>query len=484
MNRFGRIEDESGAALLITLLVLSLFTILGLYMSLNATACVHISDNFESQIRATYAAIAGLNHARALLRGLALDDVLQGPDGAYDKSLAYRTQAKSFAFRLPLPLSIAQALNIFDPLSDVSAISDDGIISTGFYNGAGGTILIPITGISQTALNPYGPGAILISRYFVKVADNNGEPSEIAGDFDDNPFIDGDGIVIVRSMGVAKTLSESVGRIFRHNSVVVFEARLKRLSTWDLGPALVVQGSNVNAVLGGAYEISGGASSGIGVIEIDASDGLSPSQIIRTAAGTGGNITGGGQPEPSVSDITNQIGSNRDQALLLNPEYLWDFVYHQAPKIADNFFDGTQEWNERNAPNLGSYDNSKALNAPGQDPKITLVNGDLQISGGVIGGGLLIVTGDFSCSGSYAFNGLVLVIGAGRLAADGSGHGIEGGLLVANLANAGGKISFGTPSISISGNSRFFSNRKAVQMAIGLIPASQIGFREIAGSDP
>jgi hypothetical protein len=48
----------------------------------------------------------------------------------------------------------------------------------------------------------------------------------------------------------------------------------------------------------------------------------------------------------------------------------------------------------------------------------------------------------------------------------------------------GREITFGTPGISISGNSRISSNSNAVQMAVGLISPSQISFREIAGTDP
>jgi hypothetical protein len=366
----------------------------------------------------------------------------------------------------------------------MATIPDDGLINTGFYGGVGGTILIPKTGIALFAPNPYGAGTIVTSRYFTKVTDNNGDPSEIAGDPEDNPFIDGDGIIIVRSMGVSKTISENSGLISRRNSVAVFETRLKRLSTWNLGPALVVLGSNVNAAFSGSYEISGGASPGIGAIDTALADSIFPDRIIQLAAGTGGNISGGSLPKPSVSDITGQASGNRDQSLLLDPGYLWDFVYHQAPGIADNYFNGSQNWQSGSAPYLGAYDNSEALNAPGQDARITVVNGDLQITGSISGGGLLIVTGNFSCSGSYSFNGLVLVIGSGGLTADGSGQGIDGGMMIANLQNAGGNITFGTPSISIGGNSRFASNRNAVQMAIGLIPASQISFREIAGTDP
>ena len=152
--------------------------------------------------------------------------------------------------------------------------------------------------------------------------------------------------------------------------------------------------------------------------------------------------------------------------------------------MADNFYEGNQSWLEGSAPGLGAFNPSKPWNAPEQDPKITVVQGDLQISGGLSGGGLLIVTGNFSYSGAFAFSGLVIVAGSGRLMAAGSGSGIEGGVLVANLINAGGEIAFGPSSLSIGGNSRIASNRENVRMAIGLIPVSQISFREIAGSDP
>jgi hypothetical protein len=479
-----KLDDTSGAALLITLLTLLLFSLLGLYMAFNATTSVRISDNFESQLQATYAAIAGLNHASALLRGLDWNAVLRGPDGSYDNSASYRSLVKTFGFRMPLPSGTAQTLNIFDPAPDTATIPDDGLLNTGFCEGVRGTILVPITGCALFAPNPYGAGTITTSRYFVKVADNNGDPSEIAGDPEDNPFVDGDGIIVVRSMGISKTLLENSGAIPRRNSVAVFESRLKRLSTWNLGPTLVVMGAGVNAAFSGSYEIAGGADPGIGAIDTVRDDALFPDRVIRSVTGTGGNISGGGLSNPSVSDIAAQVSANRDQALLLNPGYLWDFIYRQAPKIADNYFNGSQNWQSGNDVYLGAYDNSKALNAPGQDPKITVVNGDLQITGSISGGGLLIVTGNFSYSGSFLFNGLVLVIGSGSLTADGTGQGIEGGIVIANLQNAGGNITFGTSTISMGGNSRMASSRNAVQMAIGLIPASQISFREISGADP
>ncbi len=475
--------QQEGVALLITLLALSLLSLLGLYLTLNANTELQISDNYETQIQATYAALAGLNHARAAIRGLNFDDLLRGPDGVYSRNKAYLSKAKTLDFRNPLPLATVQSLDIFNPLFDMSAMSDDGLISTGFYSGSAGTVLIPMTGIGLSAKNPYGPGEIVTSRYFVKITDNNGEASEVSGDPTDDPFIDGDGLVIVRSIGISKTFSESVGSIPRLNSVAVFEARFKRLSTFDLGPALVVLGNDVNVSFDGTFLIAGNQSPGIGTIDPIAGDANQPDRIIRAAAGNQGSITGGTQPNPSIQDISGQIGSNPDWSLLLNPSYLWDFVHVQAPKFADSFFSGDQHWSDGSTPYAGSYDVSKPWNAPEQDPKITVVDGNLYVTGGFSGGGLLIVTGSLFCSGPYTYNGLVLVLGAGNLVAQGSGQGINGGLLAASLIEQSGEIIFGTPGISISGSSRFLSNREVVKAAIALIPVSQIGFREITGFD-
>jgi hypothetical protein len=481
---YFRFNEETGFALLVTLFALSLFSILGLYIAMNSTTSVKISDNSESRIQATYSSIGGINHARALLRGLSLNDLLTGPDGRYSEDTLYIEEAKTHRFRLPLPLLTARAVNVLDPSSDVSGLSDDGLISTGFYRGTNGTALIPATGIRLMAPNPYGSGEILTSRYFVKVTDNNGEASEIAGDPDNIPFIDGDGIVLVRSVGVARTISDSTGSIPRRNSVAAFEARLKRFSTWDLGSALVVMGAGVNPLFSGSYEISGGAFPGIGTIDTARDDAISLEQTIRSAAQGSSSITGGELPNPSVLDITARVSSIPDQSLLLNPKYLQNFIRRQAPKIADAFYEGTQNWMGDRAPYTGFYDSTKPLNAPGQDPRITVIDGDLNVSGNFSGGGLLIVTGNFSCSGAYAFSGLILVIGSGNVIADGSGQGIDGGLIAVKLMYVGEEPQFGALEISISGSSRFTFNRETVRMAIALIPPSQIGFREIAGFDP
>ncbi len=469
----GRREpDEEGLALLITLIALSLISLLCLYMTLSATTEMRVSDNFEGHLHAKHAALAGINHARALLRGLDYDSLLRGTDGAYEDSAGYLTQARAFAFRNPVAWSTARSLNISDPA--LTGIPDDGIIN------AAGVGLIPYSGILLTAPNPYGAGVVTIGRYYVKASDNNGEPSELAGDPSDNPFVDGDGTIIIRSMGVAQTLGEPAGSAMRRNSVVAFEARYRRRSTFDLGSPLTIVGSNVNAAFDGdSFSISGGAGPGIGTIDIDPADGLRPDEIIRLAVAGKGSITGAGLPYPSIQDITGSVKLDPERALLLDPKYLLDFVTNTVLEFADYVYSGDQNWAGGAAPYLGAFDVTKPTSDTAQDPKITVVKGSLAIGGGVSGGGILVVRGDLRSSSGFSYSGLVLIIGTGRLESSGLDPGILGGVLLATIDSNGVNPAFGVPTLFLGGNSFITANGNAIKMAIGLLPPAQISFREI-----
>lgn len=477
-----REDREGGVALPMTLFALILFSVLGLFMTLDAVTGVRISDNFESHTRATYAALAGLDHAAALLGGLDIDAMLRGPDGAWDGSFAAVAAARGTPFRMPLPPLTAQALDIDAPGSATAGLPDDGVLSTGAFGGAAGTPLIPLSGLPLVAAG--GEAERVLSRYFVKVTDNNGDPSELASDPGDDPFTDGDGIVIVRSLGAARTFAESTGTLVRRNSVVVFETRLRRERLWDPGSALTVLGSAVDALFAGNPVIDGLGAPGIGAVDTDAGDGVDPASILRTAAGAAGTVAGGGLETPSVEDITAAIASDRGRARLLDPRALEDFIHVRAPRMADLVLDGPQTWGGGAAPALGVYDSAAAWNAPGQAPRITLVRGDLDAPGGFSGGGILVVTGALDCSGPIAWAGLVLVLGEGRVDLSGPGSGIEGGLIVANLVPTAAGVVFGTPRVSIGGEARIRSDPAAVRMAISLIPADRISFREITTADP
>src|SRR5437867_9727152 len=239
-------KEEKGLAVLIALISLTLFSLLGLYINLNATTEVIISDNHESRMQAQYAAIAGLNHAQALIRGLEYSDLLQGPDGSYDPSTYPVSLSGLFEFRNLISWSMARTLNLQDPTNEVSGLPDDGLINSGKSSSTNGTVLIPLTGIALTAPNPYGAGTVTTARYFVKVTDNPEDP-------DSNPFKDSDQMVIVRSMGVAQTIRPATAGATRANSVVVIEARFKRDLTFLIQSPLILQGDQIEPAKSGMF---------------------------------------------------------------------------------------------------------------------------------------------------------------------------------------------------------------------------------------
>jgi len=487
-------HGEEGIAVLIALTALSIFSLLGLSLILNTTTEVRISDNYESQVKATNAALAGINHGRELLRGLQFNDLLVGPDGAADTSPTYLTQAQTHSFRNPVAWTAGRSLNILDPSSSLSSYSDDGILNTGHLGTTNGTVLLPKTGIRMQAPNPYGEGWITTARYFVKVTDNNGEASELALDGADNPFFDGDNIIFMRSMGVSQTIRETGGNTIRSNSVAVYEAKFRRRMTFDMDAPFVVQGDDVlpsssNMFDGSAFRIRGGNSNvGVATIDTDPSNLTFPSDMIASSLDPQqlNNLSGMGLT-PSIQDITNDVAMDPDKSLLLDPNFLWDFINNMLPMYADNYYEGNQTWTGfEEGLDLGTLDLTKPDNHPSQNPKTTVVKGDLDIGGNISGGGLLVVTGELKGNGALNWNGLILVIGGGNLNGGGMNVGLDGGIYIANVTlGEDGNAVFGTPRFTLSGACFITMHGEAIRMAIRLLPPAQIGFREITSiTDP
>jgi len=482
------LRNEQGVALLISLLALSIFSALGFYMAFNGVTEVRISDNYESHVQAREAALAGISHARELIRGIDHNLLLTGPDGTYNNSPSYLTTARAVAFRNPLAWAQARAVNIFNPATLVAGFADDGVISTGKAGSANGTSLIPIAGIVQTAPNPYGSGTVVTSRYFAKIADNNGEATELAGDAADNPFTDGDGIIIVRSMGIARTLQENSGGLTRANSVVVYETRFRRSTTWSMDSPMIVVGDTVvpsapNMFDGNSFDINGGANNyGVGTIDPNPGVGAPVDDVIKAQLSKNqeNNIRGLGGT-PSVEDITLSLTSP-DDLLLRDPNYLYTFATSIIRSAADTVYTGNQSWSGGSAPDIGYFDPSKPITDSTQRPKIIYVDGDLNVTGNVEGGGILVVRGKLSGGGRFVYNGLILVLGGGDVDMSGWNIGLNGGMFVANLQGAAPSASFGTPKLTIAGNSNILINANAIKMGMELIPVNTLSTREVTSS--
>ena len=462
---------EQGIALVIALVAISIFSAIAFYLSFNSNIELRISDNLESRVQARYAALAGINHGRDVIRGLDWDRLLKGPDNAYTNTTEYLNQARAASFRNPLSWAMARGLDIFNP--SITGVADDGLMNDG------GTVLIPLAGIAITAPNPYGSGNITTARYFVRIADNNGEASELAKDAANNPFIDGDGIVILRSMGISRTIGETAGGTVRANSVVVYEARFSNGNPFaNLGSPVVVIGSQINAEFdGNAFDITGGSGGpGIATIDTNTSDPYHPADIIKTATSGKGTITGdctGADANNCVADITASAMADPNKAKLADPVWLYNFVFNEVPKFADNHWDGLS------TVDLGTTSH----------PKTTFVNGNLSLTGSISGAGLLVVTGDLFLGGEMRWDGLVLVVGTGMLWTHGMNEGVHGGIICANLVKpTSGDPYFGAAStvFDIRGNSQIADFDNGLwSMGDGLVPPKQLSIREVPSNiDP
>ena len=85
---------------------------------------------------------------------------------------------------------------------------------------------------------------------------------------------------------------------------------------------------------------------------------------------------------------------------------------------------------------------------------VTIVNGDLTVSGNPSGQGILIVTGTLTFSGDFTWNGLVLVIGQGQVVKNGGGNGnINGAIYIAKIVDSSGNLltTVGNPSFQWNG---------------------------------
>jgi len=229
---------------------------------------------------------------------------------------------------------------------------------------------------------------------------------------------------------------------------------------------------------GNAFQIDGQTNYGVATIDPNLANGTPVNQVtsgLTTAQKK--SITGKGGI-PSVGDITTSLTG--DGLNLLNAGYLWNFTQNEVPTFADGIYPGGQSWSGNSQPYVGYFDPNKDLNDPSQDPKVTLVNGDLSLGGGFNGGGLLVVTGALSGNGNITWNGLIFVIGKGEVNFSGMNVSMTGGLYVVNVQpDANGVPQFGTVKFTMAGSSKFLVSDNTSRMLTAIIPPRQTSYREV-----
>ena len=137
---------------------------------------------------------------------------------------------------------------------------------------------------------------------------------------------------------------------------------------------------------------------------------------------------------PSVSNISSGLPVNENSVSSLNN------LVAQIEKVATVVAGPATQGDI----NMGSAAN----------PQITVVNGDLTLTGNNTGYGILVVTGTLTFSGNSGWRGVVLVVGQGNLVENGGGNNeFDGAVLVAKTLNAAGQplATLGAPVVNWAG---------------------------------
>ena len=142
--------------------------------------------------------------------------------------------------------------------------------------------------------------------------------------------------------------------------------------------------------------------------------------------------------------------------------FTYDFnsIYSQMSQMADYTLTGSQTFTN-SSPSYGSYN----------DPKITVVNGNLSCGGNWTGGGVLVVNGNLSMGGGCQFTGVVICLGDVAIAGGG----------VSDIAHIlGGLIYQGTVvnNSSIGGSADVYYSSQAVNAAQNLARYTLSWWRE------
>jgi hypothetical protein len=178
-----------------------------------------------------------------------------------------------------------------------------------------------------------------------------------------------------------------------------------------------------------------------------------------------GNYTGAGSSTPSVGDVSGSLPLSEQ-----SPQGL-DGLVQQITSVANNVITGPAS----TVP-LGSA----------AAPQITVVNGDLNISGNSTGYGILVVTGNLTFSGTVGWRGIVLVIGQGSFTYGGGGNNqFDGAIFIAKTRDSSGNLlsTLGAPSVNWGGGGGdgIHYDHCWINSALsgGGLPVKVLSFREI-----
>jgi hypothetical protein len=477
---------------LVTVVICSVvLTLLGLALTFSSLTDFSMNAELEAHDKALKVADSGFQLAKTVFRGNELTALLTA-SATVSKYLNYAEPGAdpALAYFKRNPMAPVEAVNI-----DFNNAPTP--IGTRNLNG----LLAPPAGVTTSIVGGYTFGLVNpadpSSLYLAKLTDN----------VDDADLLtDLDGEVILRVMGIspgASSESTSWGTKTQ-NSIALIEAAVKRDITLALSAPFTVYGPAVGpaqgaTIFGGnSFDLDGFNHPGMTLVDMEAGGGNHATFHAGTSSGFTAvyDDSGGGDADDLINDICTDLSGvqegniagdvttncgnasvsdgtqeirdnpNNDAENIFNANYVMNIVL-STPAIADNTYANNSN---TNGANLGSD----------AAPQITFCEGDCQFGGGTSGAGLLVVRGRLTLNGNFAFRGLVLVVGDGEMNVGGNNNGILGGVFTAKMNDLGsGNWGYGTPAVSISGNSDFYFQGSGINLGYTSLPLKILSWREV-----
>lgn len=400
----ARSEREAGLALLAALLTTALAATLVWVMSVQNLIQWRLLRGVEARLYSLVLAQNGIEFARGLLPLVDVDELLAGPDGSFSGTDLPEWRN---------PLSFAEARRM-DP-ENWTAGRDDGLPAR-----------------DRDLLLPNGypdPGG---GRFYLRFSNNPEEPAHQ----------DRDGVVLVRSMGVAPLNLRNPFLASTRHSVTLIESRLLQETAFRLRSALTLVGESGDFQWTGSRFLLDGGFREPAVRFLSLSGGGLGTEFLRNLSLAQADRIRGAGREPSLLDST--------------------VAYREDPRYRSLFQAAFWRHFQDQLQTLPSASGIVYLPEGGILPATA--------------SGVVVARGDLVLQGNVQFRGILLHLGGGGVTLKDRAR-IVGGLWLSNLHSDGNTISSGPLSLHLSDLAAIRYDSDSIRLALRNFPPTQLGWR-------